>query len=171
MMRDMRDCFFWRENSNVSEKRKRKRNSREKSSTKNMTSSTQSSSSLYFTSSFKTASSSRKQRQQRRRAHSLNNDVVVKAASTKDAFVSALNAKFAIPTSVSFFDDECDETKSSSPYVSLTHKNGSTAKVYLFGANCASWTQPTGDEVLFVRPDAKFDESVPIAGESFVVSI
>jgi len=170
-MRDMRDCFFWRENSNVSEKRKRKRNSREKSSTKNMTSSTQSSSSLYFTSSFKTASSSRKQRQQRRRAHSLNNDVVVKAASTKDAFVSALNAKFAIPTSVSFFDDECDETKSSSPYVSLTHKNGSTAKVYLFGANCASWTQPTGDEVLFVRPDAKFDESVPIAGESFVVSI
>jgi glucose-6-phosphate 1-epimerase len=82
-----------------------------------------------------------------------------------------LNAKFAIPTSVSFFDDECDETKSSSPYVSLTHKNGSTAKVYLFGANCASWTQPTGDEVLFVRPDAKFDESVPIAGESFVVSI
>lgn len=167
----MRDCFFWRENSNVSEKRKRKRNSREKSSTKNMTSSTQSSSSLYFTSSFKTASSSRKQRQQRRRAHSLNNDVVVKAASTKDAFVSALNAKFAIPTSVSFFDDECDETKSSSPYVSLTHKNGSTAKVYLFGANCASWTQPTGDEVLFVRPDAKFDESVPIAGESFVVSI
>jgi glucose-6-phosphate 1-epimerase len=136
-----------------------------------MTSSTQSSSSLYFTSSFKTASSSRKQRQQRRRAHSLNNDVVVKAASTKDEFVSALNAKFAIPTSVSFFDDECDETKSSSPYVSLTHKNGSTAKVYLFGANCASWTQPTGDEVLFVRPDAKFDESVPIAGESFVVSI
>ena len=130
------------------------------------------SSSLSFTSSFKTSSSSRKQQQQqrRRRAHSFN-DVVVKAASTNDdEFVSALNAKFAIPTSVSFFDDECDET-SSSPYVSLTHKNGSTAKVYLFGANCASWTQPTGDEVLFVRPDAKFDESVPIAGESFVVSI
>ena len=127
------------------------------------------SSSLSFTSSFKT-SSSRKQRQQqqqrRRRAYSLNN-VVVKAASTNNEFVSALNAKFAIPTSGSFFDDEC-ETKSSSPYVSLTHKNGSTAKVYLFGANCASWTQPTGDEVLFVRPDAKFDESVPIAGESFV---
>ena len=137
-----------------------------------MTSTTQSSSSLSFTSSFKTSSSSRKQQQQRRRrrAHSFN-DVVVKAASTNDdEFVSALNAKFAIPTSVSFFDDECDET-SSSPYVSLTHKNGSTAKVYLFGANCASWTQPTGDEVLFVRPDAKFDESVPIAGESFVVSI
>ena len=137
-----------------------------------MTSTTQSSS-LSFTSSFKTSSSSRKQQQQRRRrrAHSFN-DVVVKAASTNDdEFVSALNAKFAIPTSVSFFDDECDETKSSSPYVSLTHKNGSTAKVYLFGANCASWTQPTGDEVLFVRPDAKFDESVPIAGESFVVSI
>ena len=143
---------------------------KEKKANTNMTS-TQSSS-LSFTSSFKTSSSSRKQQQQqrRRRAHSFN-DVVVKAASTNDdEFVSALNAKFSIPTSVSFFDDECDET-SSSPYVSLTHKNGSTAKVYLFGANCASWTQPTGDEVLFVRPDAKFDESVPIAGESFVVSI
>lgn len=166
----MRDCFFWREFERFGKKKKKKK-IQEKKANKNMTSSTQSSSSLSFTSSFKTASSSRKQRQQRRRAHSLNNDVVVKAASTKDAFVSALNAKFAIPTSVSFFDDECDETKSSSPYVSLTHKNGSTAKVYLFGANCASWTQPTGDEVLFVRPDAKFDESVPIAGESFVVSI
>jgi hypothetical protein len=121
------------------------------------------SSSLSFTSSF--ASSSRKQQQQqrrRRRAHSFNNVVVVKASTNNDEFVSALNAKFSIPTSVSFFD-ECDDT--SSPYVSLTHKNGSTAKVYLFGANCASWTQPTGDEVLFVRPDAKFDESVPIAGE------
>ena len=166
----MRDCFFWREFERFGKKKKKKK-IQEKKANKNMTSSTQSSSSLSFTSSFKTASSSRKQRQQRRRAHSLNNDVVVKAASTKDAFVSTLNAKFAIPTSVSFFDDECDETKSSSPYVSLTHKNGSTAKVYLFGANCASWTQPTGDEVLFVRPDAKFDESVPIAGESFVVSI
>lgn len=170
MMRDMRDCFFWREFERFGKKKKKKK-IQEKKALLRMTSSTQSSSSLSFTSSFKTASSSRKQRQQRRRAHSLNNDVVVKAASTKDAFVSALNAKFAIPTSVSFFDDECDETKSSSPYVSLTHKNGSTAKVYLFGANCASWTQPTGDEVLFVRPDAKFDESVPIAGESFVVSI
>ena len=169
MMRDMRDCFFWREFERFGKKKKK---IQEKKANKNMTSTTQSSS-LSFTSSFKTASSSRKQRQQRRRrrAHSLNDELVVKAASTKDAFVSALNAKFAIPTSVSFFDDECDETKSSSPYVSLTHKNGSTAKVYLFGANCASWTQPTGDEVLFVRPDAKFDESVPIAGESFVVSI
>lgn len=170
MMRDMRDCFFWREFERFGKKKKKKK-IQEKKALLRMTSSTQSSSSLSFTSSFKTASSSRKQRQQRRRAHSLNNDVVVKAASTKDAFVSALNAKFAIPTSVSFFDDEGDETKSSSPYVSLTHKNGSTAKVYLFGANCASWTQPTGDEVLFVRPDAKFDESVPIAGKSFVVSI
>lgn len=168
----MRDCFFWREFERFGKKKKKKK-IQEKKANKNMTSSTQSSSSLSFTSSFKTASSSRKQRQQRRRrrAHSLNDELVVKAASTKDEFVSALNAKFAIPTSVSFFDDECDETKSSSPYVSLTHKNGSTAKVYLFGANCASWTQPTGDEVLFVRPDAKFDESVPIAGESFVVSI
>ena len=129
--------------------------------TKTLVRMTSTQSSLSFTSSF--ASPVRKQRQQqrRRRAHSFNN-VVVEASTNDGEFVSALNAKFSIPTSVSFF--ERDET-SSSPYVSLTHKNGSTAKVYLFGANCASWTQPTGDEVLFVRPDAKFDESVPIAGE------
>ena len=86
--------------------------------------------------------------------------IVTKASSSSSSnadLVANLNSAFSIPSSVSF---ECD----SSPYVYLTHKNGCTAKVYLFGANCASWTQPSGDEVLFVRPDAKFDESVPIAG-------
>ena len=39
-----------------------------------------------------------------------------------------------------------------------------SAQVYLYGAVVASWTQPSGDEVLYVRPDAKFDKSKPISG-------
>ena len=37
-------------------------------------------------------------------------------------------------------------------------------QMYLFGGVVTSWTQPSGDEVLFVRPDAKFDKSKPISG-------
>jgi D-hexose-6-phosphate mutarotase len=37
-------------------------------------------------------------------------------------------------------------------------------QVYLFGAVVTSWSQPSGDEVLYVRPDAKFDKSKPISG-------
>ena len=36
--------------------------------------------------------------------------------------------------------------------------------MYLFGAVVTSWSQPSGDEVLYVRPDAKFDKSKPISG-------
>jgi len=38
------------------------------------------------------------------------------------------------------------------------------SQIYLFGGVVTSWTQPSGDEVLFVRPDAKFDKSKPISG-------
>ena len=37
-------------------------------------------------------------------------------------------------------------------------------QVYLFGACVTSWKQNSGDEVLFIRPDAKFDGSKPISG-------
>lgn len=37
-------------------------------------------------------------------------------------------------------------------------------QVYLFGATICSWKQATGDEVLYVRPDAVFDKSKPISG-------
>lgn len=39
-----------------------------------------------------------------------------------------------------------------------------SAQIYLFGAVVTSWKQPSGDEVLYVRPDAKFDKSKPISG-------
>ena len=80
-------------------------------------------------------------------------------------FVRRLNEQFSIAKSVSF--EKEDEGRKSAPFASLTHENGSSAKVYLFGANCASWKQPSGDEVLFVRPDAKWDETVPIAGKHY----
>jgi glucose-6-phosphate 1-epimerase len=70
---------------------------------------------------------------------------------------SLYNEKFAIKNSVEFSHEGSD-------FCTLTHKNGSRAKIYLFGANCVSWIQPSGDDVLYVRPDAKFDCSKPIAG-------
>ena len=80
-------------------------------------------------------------------------------------FVRRLNEQFSIAKSVSFETE--DEGRGRAPFASLTHENGSSAKVYVFGANCASWKQPSGDEVLFVRPDAKWDETVPIAGKHY----
>eukprot|EP00955_Chlamydomonas_euryale_P016789 179286-Chlamydomonas_euryale.AAC.5 len=37
-------------------------------------------------------------------------------------------------------------------------------QIYLHGACVTSWKQASGDEVLFVRPDAVFDKSKPISG-------
>jgi glucose-6-phosphate 1-epimerase len=79
---------------------------------------------------------------------------VIVASSAKD-----LNAKFGIAGSV-----EVTEGRSGSPMVVLKHASGASAEVYLFGAVVASWKQATGDEVLYVRPDAVFDKSKPISG-------
>jgi glucose-6-phosphate 1-epimerase len=46
----------------------------------------------------------------------------------------------------------------------LKHSCGAGAEVHLFGACITSWTQATGDEILYCRPDAKFDGSKPISG-------
>ena len=112
----------------------------------------------------------------RRRRRPLFSVVVVKNATRHDGghaeeeeeeeeklFVRRLNEQFSIAKSVSFETE--DEGRGRAPFASLTHENGSSAKVYLFGANCASWKQPSGDEVLFVRPDATWDETKPIAGK------
>ncbi len=37
-------------------------------------------------------------------------------------------------------------------------------QVHLFGGCVTSWKQASGDEVLYIRPDAKFDGSKPISG-------
>ena len=45
------------------------------------------------------------------------------------------------------------------PMVHLTHPNGSTACVYLHGANVTSWTSPEGQELLHVREQPS-DEAI-----------
>lgn len=50
------------------------------------------------------------------------------------------------------------------PTVTLTHACGSSAEVALFGGCVLSWRQASGDEVLYVRPDAVFDKSKPVSG-------
>jgi len=70
-----------------------------------------------------------------------------------------LNQKFGIPGSVSFSNG-----RGGLPRCALTHKNGRAAEVYLFGACVTSWTQPTGDDALYVRPDCVWDKTKPLAG-------
>ena len=70
-----------------------------------------------------------------------------------------LNKKYGIKGSVEVVDG-----KSGSPLVRLTHPVGSSAEIYLHGAVVTSWKQASGDEVLYVRPDAVFDKSKPISG-------
>ncbi len=42
--------------------------------------------------------------------------------------------------------------------------NSAPRQVHLFGGCVTSWKQASGDEVLYIRPDAKFDGSKPISG-------
>ena len=113
-----------------------------------------------------TGVSSRKQKRGRRALFVANNTTINwDVNDAEERIIRRLNEQFSIAKSVSF--EKEDEGRKSAPFASLTHENGSSAKVYLFGANCASWKQPSGDEVLFVRPDAKWDETVPIAGKHY----
>ncbi|KAG2501557.1 hypothetical protein HYH03_000064 [Edaphochlamys debaryana] len=91
----------------------------------------------------------------RRSAVSSRRVTVVSASMS----VADLNTKYGIPGSVEF-----KEGKSGSTVVALKHACGSSAEMYLFGACVTSWKQPSGDEILYVRPDAVFDKSKPISG-------
>ncbi|CAK0757552.1 hypothetical protein CVIRNUC_002550 [Coccomyxa viridis] len=83
----------------------------------------------------------------------------LRAAAVAEQSVSSLQEKYGIAEHV-----EITEGQGGLPKVVLKHSCGSKAEVYLYGAVVASWTQPSGDEVLYVRPDAKFDKSKPISG-------
>jgi len=81
------------------------------------------------------------------------------AAETATADVASLAKKFDIPGSIAV-----TAGKGGLPTVRLTHACGATAEVILFGGLVSSWTQPSGDEVLYIRPDAVFDKSKPVSG-------
>ncbi|GAX79977.1 hypothetical protein CEUSTIGMA_g7416.t1 [Chlamydomonas eustigma] len=73
--------------------------------------------------------------------------------------VAELQEKYGIAGSVEVVSGTAGSTK-----VVLKHGCGSSAEVYLYGACVTSWKQASGDEVLYVRPDAVFDKSKPISG-------
>ncbi|MEW5319039.1 MAG: hypothetical protein WDW38_010215 [Sanguina aurantia] len=75
------------------------------------------------------------------------------------ASIEELHTKFGIEGSV-----QVVAGRGGLPSVVLKHNNGSSAEVVLFGGVVSSWKQPSGDEVLYVRPDAVFDKSKPISG-------
>lgn len=81
------------------------------------------------------------------------------ATDAVEAEVAALNASHGIAGVVSFGVGPGGLAKAI-----LTHANKSSAEVHLFGATITSFCQPSGDEVLFVRPDAVLDGTKPISG-------
>ena len=81
----------------------------------------------------------------------------VAAAAGPD--IAALQSKFGIPGSV-----EILAGREGLPSVRLTHACGASAEIALFGGTVLSWKQANGSEVLYCRPDAKFDKSKPISG-------
>ena len=80
-------------------------------------------------------------------------------ASADAPSAESLNAAHGIPGSVAFAVHPGGGLKAV-----LTHANGASAEVHLQGATVTSYCQPSGDEVLYLRPDAVFDGSKPIAG-------
>ncbi|KAF3441080.1 hypothetical protein FNV43_RR19366 [Rhamnella rubrinervis] len=50
------------------------------------------------------------------------------------------------------------------PKVVLTSAEGSEAEIYLFGGCITSWKNTNGKDLLFVRPDAVFNNKKPISG-------
>jgi hypothetical protein len=83
----------------------------------------------------------------------------VRVSASAAAQVAELSSKFGIPGHVEFV-----EGRGGLPTVVLTHACGATAEVVLFGGVITSFKQASGDEVLYVRPDAVFDRSKPISG-------
>jgi glucose-6-phosphate 1-epimerase len=47
--------------------------------------------------------------------------------------------------------------------VTLSRADGTSAQVYLFGGVVTSFKPKGGDDVLYIRPDAKFDKSKPVS--------
>lgn len=85
--------------------------------------------------------------------------VAASAIASAAGQVKQLNEKFEIPGQVEFI-----QGRGGLPTVVLKHACGATAEVVLFGGCITSWKQASGDEVLYIRPDAVFDKSKPISG-------
>eukprot|EP00245_Coleochaete_scutata_P006024 TRINITY_DN20134_c0_g1_i1.p1 TRINITY_DN20134_c0_g1~~TRINITY_DN20134_c0_g1_i1.p1 ORF type:complete len:364 (-),score=66.70 TRINITY_DN20134_c0_g1_i1:433-1524(-) len=79
-------------------------------------------------------------------------------ATEAQSEVEALSKKFGKP-GVSI-----DQGLGGLPRVVLSHESGSVADLYLYGACVTSWRTPSGDDILFVRPDAVFTGAKPISG-------
>lgn len=88
-----------------------------------------------------------------------NRSLAVRVSASSADQVKQLNDKFGIAGHVEFI-----EGRGGLPTVVLKHTNGCSAEVVLFGGCITSWKQASGDEVLYIRPDAVFDKSKPISG-------
>ena len=90
-------------------------------------------------------------------ASSSDSEAAALAGKSDDAV--SLEDVFGIKGSVRF-----EEGRGGLVKCVLTHVCGSSCEVYLYGANVLSWKQASGDEVLYCRPDSKFDKTKAISG-------
>eukprot|EP00899_Mesostigma_viride_P013025 jgi/Mesvir1/21723/Mv04135-RA.1 len=83
----------------------------------------------------------------------------VASAATYAGQAASLAAEFGIANKVTV-----ELGPGGLPLIKMWHPNGSVAEAYLYGACVTSWKLPGGHDLLYCRPDAKFDGSKPISG-------
>ncbi|WPT18154.1 hypothetical protein PSENEW3_00006155 [Picochlorum sp. SENEW3] len=94
-----------------------------------------------------------------RRVDRAESSKAIIASASSAELVKDLASKFEILGHVEF-----KEGRGGLPTAVLKHACGSSAEITLFGGCVTSWKQASGDEVLYIRPDAVFDKSKPISG-------
>lgn len=92
----------------------------------------------------------------------LRNNLVVAMVACASALVPPQQQ--TLRSSTQLRGSTLEEDAGGLKYVSLTHENGGSAKVFLFGADVTSYVDGSGTEWIAVRPDAKMDGSKPISG-------
>lgn len=96
------------------------------------------------------AAAPRRSQQQQQKQQARCSRLAVRAAAAAAApDIQALNKEFGIPDHVEVFAG-----LGGLPTVRLTHACGASAEVCLFGGCITSFKQASGDEVLYMRPDA-----------------
>lgn len=73
--------------------------------------------------------------------------------------VDTLQTKFGIPGSVAVLPGKNDM-----PRVTLSHRSGASAEIYLHGAHVTSWRNANGDELFFLSRESNWAADKPIRG-------
>lgn len=76
-----------------------------------------------------------------------------------DAMIDTLQTKFGIPGSVAVLSG-----KNNMPRVTLAHRSGASAEIYLHGAHVTSWKNAKGEDLFFLSDKSNWASDKPIRG-------